>query len=180
MIRTSPRVRARHDRSSRVSFQPRVDPFRFEANRSSAADARVVQLTSLARGVDRVATHTGVLGALTHGEPGLHTALPRKSARSRTKRRVVMGVYAPRRAGDVAGAVLVMGADAGPDASIGPRGRLVHAVWATISAIGLRPRRRPDDGRGARLDGVRAGHGRARSKRRHARSRSTALDGRAP
>ena len=32
MARTSPRVRARHDCSSRVLFQPRVDPFRFEPN----------------------------------------------------------------------------------------------------------------------------------------------------
>lgn len=39
----------------------------------------------------------------------------------------------------MAGAVLVMGADAGHDASIGPRGRLVHAVWATISAIATVP-----------------------------------------
>src|SRR6266545_2579168 len=86
---------AHHDRSSGfefcltpqglripcVSFQPRVDPFRLESNRSPAADSRMLQLAPLARGVDGVAADAGVLGALSHGEPGLHTALPRRSAR---------------------------------------------------------------------------------------------------
>src|SRR5947199_8695669 len=106
MLRTSSRVRARHVHFSSVSFQPCVDPFRLEPNRSSATDARMVQLAPLARGVDGVAAHARVLGALTHGEPGLHAALPRRSARSRTPKRVVMRIYAPRRAGDGAGAVL--------------------------------------------------------------------------
>src|SRR5829696_6932973 len=52
-----------------------------QPNRSSAADARMVQLAPLARGVDGVAADAGVLGALTHGQPGLHTALPPRSAR---------------------------------------------------------------------------------------------------
>src|SRR6266542_7160492 len=91
MIRTSPRVPARHDRPSRVLLQPPIDPFRFESNRSSAADASVSQLGTLARRVDGVAAHAGVLGALTLGEPSLHTALPRRSALSRTTNQVVTG-----------------------------------------------------------------------------------------
>src|SRR5215472_17177244 len=62
-------------RSPCVSFQPRVDPFRLESNGSPAADSCVMQLAPLARGVDGVATDAGVLGALAHGEPDLHTAL---------------------------------------------------------------------------------------------------------
>jgi len=43
----------------------------------------MTEFATFARGVDGVAAHAGVLGALTHSEPGLHTAL-RTSAQWRT------------------------------------------------------------------------------------------------
>src|SRR5689334_18173124 len=52
--------------ASRVSFQPGIDPFGFQPNRTPAADACMVQLAPLACGVDGVAADAGVLGALTH------------------------------------------------------------------------------------------------------------------
>jgi hypothetical protein len=50
----------------RMPFQPGVDPLRLEANRSPSADARVPELLALARGVDRVPAHTGVLRTFAH------------------------------------------------------------------------------------------------------------------
>src|SRR5437870_4660097 len=99
----------------------------------------MTQLSTLAGDVDGVAAHAGVLRALGHGEPGPHAAFPRRSAHSRTTKTSCDGIYAPRRAGDVAGAVLVMGADVDLRPTSEPRGRLVHAVWATTSVIATLP-----------------------------------------
>ena len=58
----------------RVPLQPGVDPFRLEANRSPSTDARVPELLPLARGVDRVPAHAGVLRTFAHRQPWLHSA----------------------------------------------------------------------------------------------------------
>src|SRR5438132_3372288 len=96
-------------RSTRVSFEPGIDPLRLDADRSAASDACVMQLAPLAGSVDRVAAHTGVFGALGNGQPGLHGPSARALAGPETS---CNGDYAPRRAGDVAGAVPVGGAGA--------------------------------------------------------------------
>jgi hypothetical protein len=51
---------AQHRSALRVTFQPRINPFRFQPNCPSSTDAYVTQLTTLARGVDRVPTDAGV------------------------------------------------------------------------------------------------------------------------
>src|SRR5262249_3623521 len=43
-----------------------------DADRSTASDACMLQLATLACSVDRVASHAGVLGALGNGQPGPH------------------------------------------------------------------------------------------------------------
>src|SRR5260221_11192432 len=50
--------------ASRVPFQPRIAPFGFQRNRTPAADARVVQLAPLARGVHGAAADAGGVAAL--------------------------------------------------------------------------------------------------------------------
>jgi hypothetical protein len=59
-----------------------------------------------------------------------------------------MGIYAPRRAGDVAGAVLVGGADADDVVNVGPRERFVRAVWETISQPSPLSHPKPGEGSG--------------------------------
>ena len=44
--------------ASRVSFQPGIDPFGLQPNRTPAADARVPQFLALARRVDGVPAHS--------------------------------------------------------------------------------------------------------------------------
>src|SRR4030095_12538851 len=61
-----------------VSLEPRVDPQRLEADGSTAADARVVQLATLAGRVDRVTADACILRPLGNGQPNLH----RPSARA--------------------------------------------------------------------------------------------------
>jgi len=56
-----------------MSLQPCVDPFGFHTNGSSSTNARVMQLTTLAGGVNRVAADTGILCALGNGQPLLHS-----------------------------------------------------------------------------------------------------------
>jgi len=85
----------------------------------------MVQLAPLARGVDGVAADAGVLGALAHGEPDLHTAL-RPGPRSRTSKRVVMGITFQ---GAPGGAVPVTGAGCWCGTSIKP--------WAHVCARNL-------------------------------------------
>jgi hypothetical protein len=57
-----------------------------------------------------------------------------------------MGIYAPERAGDVGGALLVMGADADMMPASSRGGECVCAMWGTTSAIVvIPPRQREDD-----------------------------------
>ena len=94
-----------------MALEPRVNPLRLDADRSTASDARMMQLTPLAGSVDRVAADAGVLSALGDGQPGPHGPSV-QARRPRALKQVVMRIYEPRRAGDGTGAVLVVGADA--------------------------------------------------------------------
>src|SRR5688500_6234716 len=53
-------------------LQPGVDPLRSYPNRTAPAQARTPKLVALARGVDRVPAHAGVVRSLRDIEPGLH------------------------------------------------------------------------------------------------------------
>src|SRR5437870_4025849 len=75
MIGTSLRARRPDDCASGMPFQPRIDPFASEPDRSPASDARVTKLATLAGGVDRVAAHAGVLRTFGHSQPRLHARL---------------------------------------------------------------------------------------------------------
>src|SRR5207244_1616630 len=124
--------------ASRVSFEPCIDPLRSDPDRSTASDARVVQLTTFAGSVDRVAADTRILGTLGNGQPGLHgpSALARALADHESSCDGDLRAEARRRCGRRGAS---HGRGCRHDASIEPRGRLVHTAWATISAIVLVP-----------------------------------------
>jgi hypothetical protein len=58
-----------------VALEPLVDPLPLQTNRAPAADANVTQLTALARSVDGVAAHAGILRTLGNVQPEFHTGL---------------------------------------------------------------------------------------------------------
>jgi hypothetical protein len=58
-----------------MSFKPRVDPFDLEPDRATSSDACVVNLATLARSVDRVPAHAGILRSLRDVQPDLHREL---------------------------------------------------------------------------------------------------------
>jgi hypothetical protein len=84
--------------ASRVSFQPGVDPFGLQSDRTSAADANVAQFLALARRVDGVSTQAGVLRSLPNVQPRLHRATLLTRRRVTQPRRTVTSVDAPWRA----------------------------------------------------------------------------------
>jgi hypothetical protein len=59
-----------------MSLDPLVDPLRLQTDRSPSADARVTQLATLARGVDRVAAQTRVVRGVSDRQPGFHNPSP--------------------------------------------------------------------------------------------------------
>ena len=80
----------RRDGSAGMSFEPGIEPFRFDPNRSAPTDARMPQFTPFARGVDGVATDAGIDRAFSNGQPGLHGALRACPPRGEQMNRVVV------------------------------------------------------------------------------------------
>jgi hypothetical protein len=58
--------------TTRVPFQPGVDPFGLQTNGAPPTDARVVDFAALTRCVDRVPTHAGVLCSFGDVQPDPH------------------------------------------------------------------------------------------------------------
>jgi len=113
-------------RTSRVPFEPLVDPHCLQTNRSSSTNARVMEFATLASGVDRVTADAGILRTLGNGQPNLH----RPSARARTSAGVKLLWGVARSSAPASGRRAALNARMRQCADIEPRGAMLCAVWA--------------------------------------------------